>query len=190
MLRVFTENSIHRINLFATEHWHRDTSFTVAAGMRVITEGSHGPRGDFFNFIHFLDAVRGMASSRHAMRELDLIVSVFDRDLVTFQSALERGSADRVPQCAQRDAIAAVYTIMNGEQRERFDITSWYIEQIEKAIYGEDDSIYVSSDSGTDDMPLLEGENEARDEGEPEQDVTEVIPDSGLQWGIRSGRRV
>lgn len=122
------------------------------------------------------------------MLELDIIPTVPDRELVTFQQVLEKGSAEGVPRCAQRDAIAAVYTIMNGGQRERFNVTAWYIDQIEKSIFGGESPIYVGSDD--DEMPALEGpEDYAREDTADAEGPDSVVPDSGIQWGVRGGRR-
>ncbi|PPQ76061.1 hypothetical protein CVT25_014418 [Psilocybe cyanescens] len=156
MLKVFTSRALHRISLFATQHWHHDMNEAIAAGLRVLSEGVHSVQGDYSNYIRFLDAV-----------------------------VLEKGAAEQAPRCAQRDAIAAVYTIMDRGQRERFNITVWYVDRIEKCIFGGGSPIYVPSDD--DDMPPLQGAEvfEREETAEAEEGPDRVVSDRGVQWGIR-----
>lgn len=56
----------------------------------------------------------GMSLTCQAMLELDIIPTIPDCKLVTFQQVLKKGAINGVPQYTQEDTIAAIYNIMNG----------------------------------------------------------------------------
>lgn len=64
-----------------------------------------------------------------------------------------------IARCAQSDAIAFAYLLMDAAQREYFEFSRWYVDELEGCIFGggRGNPISVSSDNGSDlEMPGLE----------------------------------
>ena len=98
-------------------------------------------------------------STMEAAKALDVRATFSDRQVLLIQQAIEAGWQAGVTRKAFSDTVAYAYLIMSSTQREFFEFSRWYMNELEGQVWGGARNNPITVTDSDDDCELADFED-------------------------------